>query len=65
VLVGFTLTVNVPINKRTLSWDAEHPPSTWQVERRRWHTYQGLRALLLTVWFLCAAIATIVWPPHI
>jgi anthrone oxygenase-like protein len=65
VLIAFTLTVNVPINKRTLTWDADHPPATWQVERRRWHTYQGLRALLLTVWFLCAVIATTVWPPHI
>ena len=54
VLVTFTLTVNVPINKRTLTWDAEHPPEGWRADRRRWHTYQGVRALLLAVWFLCA-----------
>jgi hypothetical protein len=58
VLIAFTLTVNVPINKRTLAWDADDPPATWRDDRRRWHTYQGLRALLLTVWFLCAVIAT-------
>jgi hypothetical protein len=54
VLIAFTLTVNVPINKRTLTWDPEHPPDGWQNDRQRWHTYQGVRALLLGVWFLCA-----------
>lgn len=57
VLIAFTLTVNVPINKRTLSWDPGNPPEDWRAERRRWHTYQGVRALLLGVWFLCAAAA--------
>lgn len=54
VLIVFTLRVNVPINKRTLTWDAEHPPEGWRADRHRWHTYQGVRALLLAVWFLCA-----------
>jgi hypothetical protein len=54
VLIAFTLTVNVPINKRTLTWDAEHPPQGWRADRHRWHTYQGVRAVLLAVWFLCA-----------
>jgi hypothetical protein len=53
-LIAFTLTINVPINKRTLTWDAEHPPQGWRADRRRWHTYQGVRAVLLAVWFLCA-----------
>jgi hypothetical protein len=53
-LIAFTLTVNVPINKRTLTWDAEHPPEGWRADRHRWHTYQGVRAVLLAVWFLCA-----------
>ena len=54
VLIAFTLAVNVPVNKRTLTWDAEHPPEEWRADRRRWHTYQGIRAVLLAVWFLCA-----------
>ena len=57
VLIAFTLVVNVPINKRTLTWDAEHPPEGWRADRHRWHTYQGVRALLLAVWFLCAVAA--------
>lgn len=55
IMIAFTLTINVPINKRTLTWDPEHPPQGWRTGRRRWHTYQGVRALLLGVWFLCAA----------
>ncbi|HWD47941.1 MAG TPA: DUF1772 domain-containing protein [Actinomycetota bacterium] len=57
VLIAFTLAVNVPINQRTLTWDAEHPPEGWRADRRRWHTYQGIRAVLLAVWFLCAVAA--------
>jgi Mg2+/Co2+ transporter CorB len=57
LLLAFTLIVNVPINKRTLTWDAEHPPPDWQADRRRWHTYQGVRAGFLVVWFLCAVAA--------
>jgi Domain of unknown function (DUF1772) len=55
LLIAFTLKVNVPINKRTLTWDPEHPPEGWRTDRRRWHTYQGVRVLLRAVWFLCAA----------
>jgi Domain of unknown function (DUF1772) len=58
VLIIFTLAINVPINKRTQSWDADHPPENWQQERTRWHTYQGVRAVLLAVWFLCAVATT-------
>jgi hypothetical protein len=54
VLIAFTLTINVPINKRTLTWNPEHPPEGWRNDRHRWHTYQGVRALLLGVWYLCA-----------
>jgi hypothetical protein len=57
VLIAFTLTINVPINKRTLTWDAEHPPEGWRQDRQRWHNYQGVRAVLLAVWFLCAVSA--------
>ncbi|HZB33248.1 MAG TPA: anthrone oxygenase family protein [Streptosporangiaceae bacterium] len=57
VLIAFTLTVNVPINKRTLTWNADHPPEGWQADRHRWHTYQGIRVLLLAVWFGCAVTA--------
>ena len=57
IMIGFTLAINVPINRHTLTWDPGHPPDGWQTDRQRWHTYQGIRALLLGVWFLCAASA--------
>ena len=57
IMIAFTLAINVPINKRTLTWNPEHPPEGWQTDRQRWHTYQGVRALLLGMWFLCAATA--------
>jgi hypothetical protein len=38
VLIAFTLIINVPINKRTLTWDPEHPPEDWQNDRSRWRT---------------------------
>lgn len=56
-LIAFTLLINVPINKRTLTWDANHPPSDWRADRHRWHIYQGVRALLLLAWFVCAVVA--------
>jgi hypothetical protein len=58
VLVAFTLIVNVPINQRTLHWDPDHPPEDWRDQRTRWHRFQGVRMVLLAVWFLCAVGAT-------
>ena len=58
IMIIFTLAANVPINKRTQDWDPEHPPADWQQERRRWHTYQGVHAVLLAVWLLAAVAAT-------
>ena len=58
VLVAFTLVVNVPINGRTLRWDPDDPPEGWRDERTRWHRFQGVRTVLLAVWFLCAVGAT-------
>jgi hypothetical protein len=54
VMIAFTLSINVPINKRTLTWDPEHPPEGLRTDRQRWHIYQGVLALLLGVWFLLA-----------
>jgi hypothetical protein len=56
ILIAFTLTINVPINKRTLTWDPVHPPEGWRNERHRWHTYQGVRVLR-------ASGSSAPWPP--
>lgn len=57
LLIAFTLLVNVPINKRTLTWDPKDPPEGWREQRRRWHAFQGVRVALLVIWFLVAVLA--------
>ncbi|MDQ3988206.1 MAG: hypothetical protein M3291_03225 [Actinomycetota bacterium] len=34
--VVFTIVVNVPINRATGRWDAQHPPADWEPTRNRW-----------------------------
>jgi uncharacterized membrane protein len=54
----FTIVVNVPINRATGRWDAEHPPADWERTRNRWELFQGVRSWLLLIGFVlvCAAI---------
>ncbi|MCA1673615.1 MAG: DUF1772 domain-containing protein, partial [Actinobacteria bacterium] len=56
----FTVVVNVPINRATGRWDAQHPPADWEPTRNRWELFQGVRSWLLLLGFVlvCAASAT-------
>jgi hypothetical protein len=58
--LAFTLIVNVPINRATGHWDADHPPPEWEGSRRRWELSQGVRSWLLLAGFVlvCAASTT-------
>ena len=58
--VAFTVVVNVPINRATGRWDAEHPPADWERTRIRWERFQGVRSWLLLAGFVlvCAAATT-------
>lgn len=58
--VVFTVAVNVPINRATGRWDAQHPPADWERTRNRWEFFQGVRSWLLLLGFVlvCAASAT-------
>ena len=47
-----TLIVNVPINAATATWDPESPPADWRGVRRRWESFQAVRAWLLLTAFL-------------
>jgi Domain of unknown function (DUF1772) len=55
--LAFTLVINVPINRATGRWDAEHPPPEWERTRDRWEFSQGIRSWLLLAGFVlvCAA----------
>ena len=60
VATATTLVVNVPINTATSRWEPERPPEDWAPLRRRWDTFQAVRAWLLMVAFtlLCVGFAT-------
>jgi hypothetical protein len=51
LVVVASLTLILPINRRTETWDPDAPPPGWQAHRRRWYRFQGLRMLLLVVAF--------------
>jgi uncharacterized membrane protein len=59
ITVVTTLTVNVPINTRTASWQISHDRSEWQTMRERWHFFQGIRGSLFGVAFLLLSISLV------
>ena len=52
IAVVTTLTVNVPINKRTAGWHTSNDASEWEFMRERWHVFQGVRGGLYGAAFL-------------
>ena len=54
-----TLVVNVPINAATGRWDPEHPPENWRQLRRRWDTFQAVRAWLVLAAFVLLSIGVV------
>jgi uncharacterized membrane protein len=55
-----TLTVNVPINTRTASWQLTDDSSEWEQMRERWHFFQGVRGGLFASAFVLLAIAQVI-----
>jgi uncharacterized membrane protein len=55
-----TLTVNVPINTRTASWQSTNSSSEWQQLRQRWHFFQGVRGALFAAAFVFLTIALVI-----
>ena len=53
-----TLSVNVPINKATATWDPAHPPADWKQTRDRWERFQAIRSPLLLAGFVLLSAAT-------
>jgi uncharacterized membrane protein len=51
-----TIVFNVPINLATGRWDANNPPTDWQLTRNRWETFQGLRSWLLIIGFVFTSV---------
>ena len=60
VTVVTTLTVNVPINTRTASWQLTDDSSEWEQMRERWHFFQGVRGGLFAAAFVLLTIPLVV-----
>jgi uncharacterized membrane protein len=56
VTVVTTLTVNVPINTQTASWQLTNDTSEWHHIRERWHVFQGVRGGLFAAAFVLLTI---------
>lgn len=54
-----SLTINVPINARELTWNAQTPPSDWADVRDRWQIAHAIRTSAVVIAFgLLGAAAT-------
>lgn len=49
LVIGFTVTMLVPINNRIASWEKFTAPADWKTSRNRWDQLHRLRVLLLTI----------------
>jgi hypothetical protein len=61
VMLGMTLTLNMPINLVIFRWDEEHgDPERWRTLRRRWDRIHSVRIVLDSAGFALVA-AAVVW----
>ena len=63
ITVVTTLTVNVPINTRTASWQISQDSSEWHTIRERWHVFQGIRGGLFGLAFLLLSVPLVASRP--
>lgn len=54
LMLAITIVVNVPLNKRFLSWTPETLPSDWQTYVRRWDTADSVRLVVAMFAFMVA-----------
>ncbi|MFF3850281.1 anthrone oxygenase family protein [Streptomyces sp. NPDC002328] len=58
LVLGLTLTVNLPINSDQLRWNAQSPPSDWTNVRDRWQIAHAVRTVAAVLAFTALALAT-------
>ncbi|MGW1668043.1 anthrone oxygenase family protein [Streptomyces sp. NPDC002324] len=58
LVLGLTLTVNLPINSDQLLWNAQSPPSNWTDVRDRWQIAHAVRTVAAVLAFAALAFAT-------
>jgi uncharacterized membrane protein len=55
-VVGITLIVNGPLNRRFAGWSPSKLPADWQIYVRRWDRANSIRCVLALAAFACAVI---------
>ena len=61
-VVTMTRVVNIPINKRLMSWSAAAPPSDLSTVWARWEQIHSVRTVLAIVAFAAEVIALSIFP---
>jgi len=61
-IAAMTRAVNVPINKRLMSWNAAAPPSDLSTVWARWEQIHSIRTVLAIVAFAAEVIALRIFP---
>jgi uncharacterized membrane protein len=51
LVIAYSITLQVPINKLIASWETVTPPADWKNYRRRWDLLHRWRVVLLTMAF--------------
>ncbi|HEY5937267.1 MAG TPA: DUF1772 domain-containing protein, partial [Kofleriaceae bacterium] len=54
-VLAVTVAFNLPVNRKAVTWDPEHPPTDWEVQRDRWHLGNAIRTPLSIVAFAALA----------
>lgn len=54
-----TFAVNMPINRRVLTWNPESPPADWLAVSLRWGAWHRLRTMLMLVAFALLTAAAL------
>lgn len=52
VVLGITVRIHLPLNKRFQTWSPQSHPVTWDADRRRWRNWNLVRTALMCVAFL-------------
>ena len=58
-MLAITFAGNIPINRRIVRADPEHPPADWRELRRRWDRFHAARNLLNVTAFVLSVLATL------
>jgi len=62
-ILGMTRAVNIPINKRLMTWSAATPPANLSTEWAPWEQVHSIRTVLAIIAFAAEVIASSIFRP--